>query len=257
MVNHTLKALQHLLHKKWNFPLRISPVNVTKTWETADLVAFAGEILNGKLHFLCRGSMCCNLCLTILWILIAIKLYLICKFIVIVISRFSDNLFTLLGDDWNIDFLFYQGFFFTDTDNSQDSRGKEGTIFYSTLPLPPVHEHSDIYLQPWTWDDYHIFLIATLCIYQAATRWDLPPCRIAIWLIDDVMLTFVCLLVDLIRFCYGYFPWENGGLELASTIILVLQANRLTMCASHPNRNIDSWKKKHVWLRLQGFLRFV
>ena len=117
MVNHTLKALQHLLHKKWNFPLRISPVNVTKTWETADLVAFAGEILNGKLHFLCRGSMCCNLCLTILWILIAIKLYLICKFIVIVISRFSDSLFTLLGDDWNIDFLFYQGFFFTDTDN--------------------------------------------------------------------------------------------------------------------------------------------
>ena len=162
MVNHTLKALQHLLHKKWNFPLRISPVNVTKTWETADLVAFAGEILNGKLHFLCRGSMCCNLCLTILWILTAIKLYLICKFIVIVISRFSDNLFTLLGDDWNIDFLLYQGFFFTDTDNSQDSRGKEGTIFYSTLPLPPVHEHSDIYLQLCMWDDYHVFLIATL-----------------------------------------------------------------------------------------------
>ena len=31
--------------------------------------------------------------------------------------------------------------FFTDTDDSQDSRGREGTIFYSTLPLPPVHEH--------------------------------------------------------------------------------------------------------------------
>ena len=28
--------------------------------------------------------------------------------------------------------------------------------------------------------------------------------------------------------------WETGGLELASTIILVLQANRLTKCASHP-----------------------
>ena len=27
---------------------------------------------------------------------------------------------------------------------------------------------------------------------------------------------------------------ETGGLELASTIILVLQANRLTKCASHP-----------------------
>ena len=32
-----------------------------------------------------------------------------------------------------------------DTDDSQDSRGREGTIFYSNLPLPPAHEHSDIY----------------------------------------------------------------------------------------------------------------
>ena len=31
--------------------------------------------------------------------------------------------------------------FFTDTDDSQDSRGREGTIFYFTLPLPPAHEH--------------------------------------------------------------------------------------------------------------------
>ena len=29
--------------------------------------------------------------------------------------------------------------------------------------------------------------------------------------------------------------WETGGLELAATIILVLQANRLTKCASHPS----------------------
>ena len=28
--------------------------------------------------------------------------------------------------------------------------------------------------------------------------------------------------------------WETGGVELASTITLVLQANRLTKCASHP-----------------------
>ena len=30
--------------------------------------------------------------------------------------------------------------FFTDTDDSQDRRGREGTIFYSTLPLLPAHE---------------------------------------------------------------------------------------------------------------------
>ena len=44
-------------------------------------------------------------------------------------------------------YIFSSGFSFTDTDISQDSRGREGTIFYSTLPLPPAHEHSDIYLQ--------------------------------------------------------------------------------------------------------------
>ena len=31
--------------------------------------------------------------------------------------------------------------FFTYTDDSQDSRGREGTIFYSNLPLPPAYEH--------------------------------------------------------------------------------------------------------------------
>ena len=38
---------------------------------------------------------------------------------------------------------------------------REGTIFYSTLSLPAVHEYSGIYLQPCTWDDYHIFLIVS------------------------------------------------------------------------------------------------
>ena len=48
--------------------------------------------------------------------------------------------------------------------------------------------------------------------------------------------------------CFSLFAWwfdtrsllqqsgygKTGGLELASTITLVLQANRLTKCASHP-----------------------
>ena len=36
------------LHRKWSRPLRISPVNVTKS-----AVIFTEEILNGKLHSLC------------------------------------------------------------------------------------------------------------------------------------------------------------------------------------------------------------
>ena len=48
---------------------------------------------------------------------------------------------------------------------------------------------------------------------------------ITIWLIDDVKLTFTCLLVDLIQgFCYSYLTLETGGLELGLTIILALQA---------------------------------
>ena len=43
--------------------------------------------------------------------------------------------------------FFLSGFSFTDTDNSRDSRVREGTIFYFTLPISPAHEHSHIYLQ--------------------------------------------------------------------------------------------------------------
>ena len=61
-------------------------------------------------------------------------------------------------------FFFLSGVSFTDTDNSQDSRGREGTFFYSTLPLPPAHEHSDIYVHL-----SHIFN-HNACIYQTATQ---------------------------------------------------------------------------------------
>ena len=73
----------------------------------------------------------------------------------------------LIFNDYDISenfnaFFFLSGFSFTDTDDSQDSRGKEATIFQSTLPLPLAHEHSDIYLQLCMWDDCYIFLIAPL-----------------------------------------------------------------------------------------------
>ena len=84
------------------------------------------------------------------------------------------------------------------------------------------------------WDDYHVFLIATLVF----TRLLLDEIYHLIelpfeWFIDDAM--FVCLLDELILgFCYSDLTLETGGFELALTITLVLQANRLTKCASHP-----------------------
>ena len=72
------------------------------------------------------------------------------------------------------------------------------------------------------------------CVYQAATPWDLPPSRITIWLI--IWWCNICLSTWWIdsRFRYSDLTLETGEFELAWTITLVLQANRLTKCASHP-----------------------
>ena len=124
--------------------------------------------------------------------------------------------------------------FFTDNDDSQDSGGREGTIFYSTILLPPTHKHLDIYLQLCIWYDYHVFLIATLVFSRLLLDENYHLIALTFeWLIDDAM--FVCLLDELILdFCYTDLTLETGGFELASTITLVLQANWLTKCASHP-----------------------
>ena len=71
-----------------------------------------------------------------------------------------------------------------DTDGPQDSRGREGSIPYSSLPLPPAHEQSK---HPFT--TLHVRWLSRIpnrsaCVYQNATRWDLPPYRIINWVID-------------------------------------------------------------------------
>ena len=58
---------------------------------------------------------------------------------------------------------FLSRFSFTDIYDSQDRIGRERTIFYYTLPLPPAHKHSDIYLS-------HI--LNRNPFYQTATRWE-------------------------------------------------------------------------------------
>ena len=106
-------------------------------------------------------------------------------------------------------FLFLSGFSFTDTDDSQDSRRREGTIFYSSLPHPSAHEHWDIYLQLCTWDDYHVFLIAMLVFTRLLLDEIYHLIKLPFdWLIDDAM--FVCLLDELILgFCYSDFDMRN------------------------------------------------
>ena len=153
--------------------------------------------------------------------------------------------------------LFFLSGFSSQTLTIHRIAGEErGSSFYSTLPLPPTHEHWDIYLQLCMWDDYHVFLIATLVF----TRLLLDEIYHLIelpfeWLIDDAM--FVCLFDELILgFCYSDLTLKTGGFELASTITLVLQANWLTKCACHSRKflysaqlqeNMDQ-KKLRIWL---------
>ena len=82
----------------------------------------------------------------------------------------------------------------------------------------------------------HIFN-RTTCIYQAATRWDLSPYRITIWLIDNVTLSF-CLFTW--WFDYSFLVtamWDgkpvDSHLRRLALVTVVLQVNRLTKCASH------------------------
>ena len=61
------------------------------------------------------------------------------------------------------DDFFLSGFSFEDTGDAQDSRGREATIFYSTLPLSTAHEHSDSYLQLCLRHNCHIFFKMMNC----------------------------------------------------------------------------------------------
>ena len=79
-------------------------------------------------------------------------------------------------------FFFYQDFLHRHWD-SQDSSGREAIIFFSILPLPAAHEHWDIYLQLCIWDDYHVFLMATL-VFTRLLLDVIPAYRITIWVID-------------------------------------------------------------------------
>ena len=75
--------------------------------------------------------------------------------------------------------FFLPGLSFTETDDSQDNRSREGTIVFYFLLIPRAHERSDIYFQLCMWDDYHIFLITShvitpqtlTCVFHVEMTW--------------------------------------------------------------------------------------
>ena len=113
----------------------------------------------------------------------------------------------------------------------QQGKGGDHLLFHSTTSTRSQtfrHLFATLHVR-WL---SHIFN-RTACIYQAATRWDLPPYRITIWLIDDVTLSF-CLLTWWFDSSFLLQQFETGNRCILTRIDYhhcILQANRLTKYA--------------------------
>ena len=101
----------------------------------------------------------------------------------------------------------------------QQGKGGDHLLFHSTTSTSSQTLRH--YLQLRMWDDYHVFLIATLVFTKRLLGEIYHFIKLPFqWLIDDVM--FFCLLDELIQgFCHSDLTLETGGFELASTITLV------------------------------------
>ena len=110
-------------------------------------------------------------------------------------------LYVIWFDKSSILFLFsIRVFFFLRTLITQGT-AQEGRGLYC-IPLYHLHPLTDIQAFICNFEREMTILCKIFnrnaCIYQTATRGELPPHQITIWFIDDVMLIFVCLLGDLI-----------------------------------------------------------
>ena len=122
--------------------------------------------------------------------------------------------------------IFFHGYWWL---TGQQGKGGD-SLFISFYDFHPLTNIQTFILQLCTWNDYHIFLIAPLLVTRLLLGEIYHLIELSFdWLCD----VDFCLLVDLIQgFCCRYLTLETSGLELALTIILVLQANQLTMCGS-------------------------
>ena len=143
-------------------------------------------------------------------------------------------------------FFFYQGFLHRHWQFSgQQGNGGDHLLFHSAIS---THSRTLRYL----FATLHVRWLSRIfnrnaCVYQTATRWDLPPYRITIWVID--WRCNVCLFTKWIdtRFLLQRFDIGNRWFELASTITLVSQANRLTKYASHPKPTNQVCQSPHLF----------
>ena len=92
-------------------------------------------------------------------------------------------------------YYFLSGFSFTDTGDSQDSKGSEGTIFFSLYHFQPL-TNIQTSICNFACEITMAYFWSHRLYLPDSTRWDLPPYWITIWLIDDTMLfLFVYLII--------------------------------------------------------------
>ena len=144
------------------------------------------------------------------------------------IFRSSNNFFIIFFTyiKMSKDFFFFQGFLWRTLTTHRTAGEGRGPSF---IPLYHFHSLTNI----------HTFICNSACEmtikYFSSHRLYLPGCYSMIftnlsnydwtdWWCDVRFSFFTCSVAS--RFCYSNLTRETGGLKLASTITLVLQANR-------------------------------
>ena len=124
----------------------------------------------------------------------------------------------------SLHFFFLSGFLsrtLTTYRTAGERRGPSFILLYHFHPLTNIQTFICNFAREMTITYFN----RNACIYQTATRWDLPPYRITIWLIDDVILIFVCLLVDLIlglvTAIWHEKPVDSNSHQLSSLMYLI------------------------------------
>ena len=162
-------------------------------------------------------------------------------------SKFQDHLaewrkrFVRKSFDTRVIILFfYQGFLhrhwrFTE----QQGKGGNHLLFHSTTS---TRSRTMINL----FGTLHVRWLSCIfnrnaCVYQTATRWDLPPYWITIWVIDwwCNVCFFFTWWID-IRLLLQQFDIVNRWIWTHIDYTLALQAHWLTKCASHPDTKCAS-----------------
>ena len=117
-------------------------------------------------------------------------------------------------------------------------------MIYSSLLLPAAYVRLFATLHVRWLPNIFNCTTCTAC-NQNATPWNLPPYRITILLINDVMLISVCLLDDLILgFCYSNLTGETGGFELTWTYHLCIMRKPVNLVCFILATSVAFWVNK-------------